>query len=39
VTVLCDGAQRYYSRLLNKKWLDEKKLLHTLPEKYLQFLH
>lgn len=38
-TVLCDGAQRYYSRLLNKKWLDEKKLLHTLPDKYLQFLH
>jgi cysteine synthase A len=39
VTVLCDGAVRYYSRLLSKMWLEEKNLLCTLPDKYHHFLH
>ncbi|GAA5911890.1 hypothetical protein JCM6882_005232 [Rhodosporidiobolus microsporus] len=32
VTILCDGAYRYQSRLFSKKWLESKKLLHEIPE-------
>ncbi len=35
VTVLCDSGTRYSSRLLNKKWLDEKNLV---PKKLVQTL-
>jgi len=31
VTVLCDGAYRYQSRLFSKKWLQSKGLLEAIP--------
>ncbi len=34
VTVLCDGASRYQSRLLSKKWLTSKNLLTHVPKNY-----
>eukprot|EP00817_Percolomonadidae_sp_ATCC50343_P003044 CAMPEP_0117424998 /NCGR_PEP_ID=MMETSP0758-20121206/5326_1 /TAXON_ID=63605 /ORGANISM="Percolomonas cosmopolitus, Strain AE-1 (ATCC 50343)" /LENGTH=241 /DNA_ID=CAMNT_0005209155 /DNA_START=398 /DNA_END=1120 /DNA_ORIENTATION=- len=38
VTVLCDSADRYRSRLFSKKWLAEKGLLSKLPKKYQERL-
>lgn len=38
VTVLCDGAYRYAERLFSRKWLEQKKLLGSIPphlEKYI----
>ncbi|BGO92321.1 hypothetical protein NBRC10512_001914 [Rhodotorula toruloides] len=32
VTILCDGAYRYQSRLFSKKWLESKNLYQELPE-------
>ena len=32
VTVLCDGAYRYMSRLFSKKWLESKGLLAAVPK-------
>ena len=32
VTVLCDGAYRYQSRLFSKKWLQAKGLAGAIPE-------
>ena len=32
VTVVCDGAARYASRLFSKKWLESKGLLAAVPE-------
>ncbi|KAG1732256.1 pyridoxal phosphate-dependent enzyme beta subunit [Suillus paluster] len=32
VTVLCDGAYRYQSRLFSKKWLESKKLADAIPD-------
>ncbi|KAG6334633.1 hypothetical protein ID866_4459 [Astraeus odoratus] len=32
VTVLCDGAYRYQSRLFSKKWLESKGLYDAIPE-------
>jgi cysteine synthase len=34
VTVLCDGAYRYQSRLFSKKWLESKNLLNAIPQEY-----
>eukprot|EP01112_Ceratiomyxa_fruticulosa_P013767 TRINITY_DN3889_c0_g1_i1.p1 TRINITY_DN3889_c0_g1~~TRINITY_DN3889_c0_g1_i1.p1 ORF type:complete len:345 (-),score=71.33 TRINITY_DN3889_c0_g1_i1:86-1120(-) len=34
VTILCDGAGRYQSRLFSKEWLNTKGLLKGIPEKY-----
>jgi cysteine synthase A len=34
VTILCDGASRYQSRLLSKKWLASKNLLDHVPNNY-----
>lgn len=31
VTMICDGAYRYQSRLFSKKWLESKKLLTSIP--------
>lgn len=31
VTILCDSAGRYRSRLFSKKWLESKNLLHAVP--------
>jgi cysteine synthase A len=38
VTILCDGAGRYQSRLLSKSWLESKKLLHVLDDRHLRLL-
>ena len=38
MTVLCDGAYRYQSRLFSRKWLKSKHLLGAIPphlEKYI----
>ncbi|KAF8514226.1 tryptophan synthase beta subunit-like PLP-dependent enzyme [Hysterangium stoloniferum] len=32
VTVLCDGAYRYQSRLFSKKWLEAKGLMEAIPD-------
>ncbi|KAG0322311.1 hypothetical protein BGZ99_003401 [Dissophora globulifera] len=32
VTILCDGAYRYQSRLFSKKWLESKGLTDAIPE-------
>lgn len=32
VTILCDGAYRYQSRLFSKKWIESKGLTNALPE-------
>jgi len=32
VSMLCDGAYRYQSRLFSRKWLESKNLLSALPE-------
>ncbi|EDV26655.1 uncharacterized protein TRIADDRAFT_50088 [Trichoplax adhaerens] len=34
VTCLCDGGQRSYSRLFNRKFMEEKDLLRAIPEPY-----
>jgi cysteine synthase A len=33
VTLLCDGAYRYADRLFSRKWLQEKKLLGSIPKR------
>jgi len=38
VTVLCDGAYRYQSRLFSKKWLQTKNLLQHIPQEYHAFM-
>jgi len=37
VTVLCDGAYRYQSRLFSKKWLKEKKLFDAIPQHLIKY--
>ncbi|KAF9941724.1 hypothetical protein BGZ65_001852 [Modicella reniformis] len=32
VTILCDGAYRYQSRLFSKKWIESKGLTNAIPE-------
>ncbi|KAM0748910.1 pyridoxal phosphate-dependent enzyme, beta subunit [Meredithblackwellia eburnea MCA 4105] len=34
VTILCDGAYRYQTRLFSKKWLESKDLLKFIPEEH-----
>jgi cysteine synthase len=38
VTILCDGAARYQSRLFSKAWLESKKLWDALPHKYHKYV-
>jgi cysteine synthase A len=38
VTILCDSAARYQSRLFSKSWLESKNLLHVLDERHLRLL-
>ncbi|ORY55741.1 tryptophan synthase beta subunit-like PLP-dependent enzyme [Leucosporidium creatinivorum] len=38
VTILCDGAYRYQSRLFSKKWLESKDLYKELPEHLLKYV-
>jgi len=32
VTILCDGAYRYQTRLFSKKWLESKNLRFAIPD-------
>lgn len=38
VTVLCDTASRYQSRLFNRAWLESKNLLDHVPSQYRSML-
>jgi cysteine synthase A len=38
VTVLCDTASRYQSRLFNRSWVESKGLLEHIPSKYRSML-
>jgi cysteine synthase len=38
VTVLCDTASRYQSRLFNRAWIESKGLLDAVPSKYRTML-
>eukprot|EP01130_Rhizamoeba_saxonica_P003596 TRINITY_DN1502_c0_g1_i2.p1 TRINITY_DN1502_c0_g1~~TRINITY_DN1502_c0_g1_i2.p1 ORF type:complete len:357 (-),score=79.33 TRINITY_DN1502_c0_g1_i2:39-1109(-) len=38
VTILCDGAARYQTRLFNSEWLQSKGLLQNVPEEYRKSL-
>ncbi|CAD6577712.1 MAG: hypothetical protein CYPHOPRED_000306 [Cyphobasidiales sp. Tagirdzhanova-0007] len=37
VTVICDGAYRYQTRLFSKKWLHSKGLYDALPQNYQKY--
>lgn len=38
VTVICDGAGRYQTRLFSRSWLESKGLLQHVPEDCRQFV-
>ncbi|CAO3608877.1 unnamed protein product [Cunninghamella blakesleeana] len=38
VTVLCDGAYRYQSRLFSRKWLESKNLDTAIPEHLQKYI-
>ncbi|KAI7822827.1 tryptophan synthase beta subunit-like PLP-dependent enzyme [Kickxella alabastrina] len=38
VTILCDGAYRYQSRLFSKKWLESKELVGAIPEHLKKYI-
>ena len=38
VTILCDGAYRYADRLFSRKWLQEKRLLNSIPERLQKYI-
>jgi len=38
VTVICDGAYRYQSRLFSKQWLQSKNLWDAIPAKWKEGL-
>ncbi|GAA5935004.1 cysteine synthase A [Sporobolomyces koalae] len=38
VTILCDGAYRYQSRLFSRKWLDSKDLYKEIPENLQKYV-
>ena len=37
VTVLCDGAYRYQTRLFSKQWLKDKNLYGAIPENLIKY--
>jgi len=37
VTILCDGAYRYQTRLFSKKWLKDKELYNAIPESLIKY--
>jgi cysteine synthase A len=37
VTVLCDGAYRYQTRLFSKQWLKDKNLYNAIPEGLIKY--
>ncbi|KAG8880575.1 hypothetical protein FRB97_000670 [Tulasnella sp. 331] len=38
VTIICDGAYRYQTRLFSKKWLESKGLLNAIPENLQKYI-
>lgn len=38
VTILCDGAYRYQSRLFSRKWLESKNLLNAIPSNLQKYI-
>lgn len=38
VTILCDGAYRYQTRLFSRKWLESKGLMEAIPERLLKYI-
>ncbi|KAG9293856.1 hypothetical protein G9A89_019194 [Geosiphon pyriformis] len=38
VTILCDGAYRYQSRLFSRKWLESKNLITAIPENLHKYI-
>jgi cysteine synthase A len=38
VTILCDAAYRYQSRLFSRKWLESKKLLDAIPAELTKYI-
>ncbi|KAJ2872325.1 Cysteine synthase 1 [Coemansia asiatica] len=38
VTILCDGAYRYQSRLFSRKWLESKELVDAIPEHLQKYI-
>ncbi|KAJ1928214.1 Cysteine synthase 1 [Tieghemiomyces parasiticus] len=38
VTILCDGAYRYQSRLFSRKWLESKQLVEAIPEHLRKYI-
>ncbi|CAG8586635.1 13054_t:CDS:2 [Cetraspora pellucida] len=38
VTILCDGAYRYQSRLFSRKWLESKNLLDSIPNNLQKYI-
>ncbi|KAG9016026.1 Cysteine synthase 1 [Tulasnella sp. 427] len=38
VTILCDGAYRYQTRLFSRKWLESKNLVGAIPESLQKYI-
>jgi len=38
VTILCDGAYRYQTRLFSRKWLETKDLVHAIPSNLQKYI-
>ncbi|ORY03705.1 cysteine synthase [Basidiobolus meristosporus CBS 931.73] len=38
VTLLCDGAYRYQSRLFSRKWLESKSLIDAIPQELQKYI-
>ncbi|CAG8563736.1 10700_t:CDS:2 [Paraglomus occultum] len=38
VTILCDGAYRYQSRLFSRQWLESKNLLNAIPDHLQKYI-
>jgi len=38
VTIICDGAYRYQSRLFSRKWLESKKLIDAIPKELHSYI-
>ena len=38
MTILCDGAYRYQTRLFSRKWLESKELVEAIPERLQKYI-
>lgn len=38
VTILCDGAYRYQTRLFSRKWLESKNLVNAIPQELQKYI-